>query len=216
MKTSSNLRHGWSAGERPTADKVARACELADKGDARELAALLDALPAAATGKDDHGFTPLMHAASEGHAHVLPLLIEAGAEVDAANDEGETALHIAASCGHEECVRILLRGGADPSLRGGADSLTAAEYAARLGFSHLAFEVLPRPAGIDPSLDQPTAGRAPRTGDGAARGQAGGAPGAGEGEASTARELAYALLDHSFAGCLAAAACTNSLDLSHG
>ena len=99
---------------------------------------------------------------------------------------------------------------------GGADSLTAAEYAARLGLSHLAFEVLPRPAGIDPSLDQPTAGRAPRTGDGAARGQAGGAPGAGEGEASTARELAYALLDHSFAGCLAAAACTTSLDLSHG
>ena len=44
-----------------------------------------------------YGFTPLMHAAKEGHAAASKLLLEQGAAVNAANPEdGATALHLAA------------------------------------------------------------------------------------------------------------------------
>ena len=55
----------------------------------------------------------LVLAAQEGHLAVVRLLLEAGADKDAADTDGDTALHIAAKEGHLEVVRLLLEAGAD-------------------------------------------------------------------------------------------------------
>jgi ankyrin repeat protein len=62
-----------------------------------------------------YGDTALMWAAVAGHADVVRLLIEAGADVRAVDDEGVTALHLARANGHTEVAAALLAAGADPS-----------------------------------------------------------------------------------------------------
>ena len=57
--------------------------------------------------------TPLMWAASEGHADVAQFLIEVGADVHARSVHGTTALLLAARNGDVETARVLLDGGAD-------------------------------------------------------------------------------------------------------
>ena len=59
-------------------------------------------------------FTPLMFAASAGFAEGARLLLERGAEVDAAGFEGCTALAVAAAFDNEEVARLLLAVQADP------------------------------------------------------------------------------------------------------
>ena len=61
--------------------------------------AILDATPAAATHVDDHGATPLHHAAERGNATLAAKLCAAGAPVDAVDEYGETALHKALHAG---------------------------------------------------------------------------------------------------------------------
>jgi len=61
-----------------------------------------------------YGDTALMWAAVAGHADVVRLLIEAGADVRAVDDEGVTALHLAQANGHSEVVTALLAAGASP------------------------------------------------------------------------------------------------------
>ena len=55
----------------------------------------------------------LHFAALNGHTEVAKLLLEAGADKDAANNLGITALHSAAESGHIEVVKLLLAAGAD-------------------------------------------------------------------------------------------------------
>ena len=55
-------------------------------------------------------------AAQNGHVEVVKLLLEAGAEIDAANLGGSTALHLAAVNGCTGVVRLLLAAGADQNL----------------------------------------------------------------------------------------------------
>src|SRR5262249_52838696 len=59
------------------------------------------------------GGTPLMWAAIAGKAEAIELLIERGAQLNAAGQDGGTALHGAAFLGHEKAVEALIRGGAD-------------------------------------------------------------------------------------------------------
>ncbi|CAF1168043.1 unnamed protein product [Rotaria sordida] len=62
---------------------------------------------------DEHGMTPLQHAAFKGHANICSLLLAHDADVnDHEHDQGYTALMFGALSGNSEVVRILLEAGA--------------------------------------------------------------------------------------------------------
>ncbi|GAA5894068.1 hypothetical protein JCM8208_002339 [Rhodotorula glutinis] len=56
--------------------------------------------------------TPLCHAASEGHAESVRVLLAAGADVHAVDEFKRTPVHYAAWQGHIECVNLLIDAGA--------------------------------------------------------------------------------------------------------
>ena len=62
--------------------------------------------------KNMGGFTPLMYAV--GHADMVRLLLEKGANPDYKTRDGVTALHLAVEAGSVEGVRALLEGGTNP------------------------------------------------------------------------------------------------------
>jgi len=63
---------------------------------------------------DSASLTPLMHAAREGHAKALVLLLNARAVPGMKDSEGMQALHYAASSGSQEVCRVLLDACANP------------------------------------------------------------------------------------------------------
>ena len=69
-----------------------------------------------------------MYAANNGHDTVIPLLLEADAQIDAQNDNGQTALIMASACGKEAAVRELLKGNPNLDLKSKSGK-TALDYA---------------------------------------------------------------------------------------
>ena len=59
------------------------------------------------------GWTPLLHAASDGHKEITELLINNGADLNVKDREGLTPLHYAVYEGHKEVVALLIAKGAD-------------------------------------------------------------------------------------------------------
>lgn len=79
----------------------------------------------------DAGIPAIVNAASNGHGDVVLYLIEAGADVNAADEVGTTALmRIASKCDQTEAVRALLKAGAkvEGVTAGGANALQLAEW----------------------------------------------------------------------------------------
>jgi len=66
---------------------------------------------------DAKGLTPLMHAAQQGHAEVVRILLENGALVNAFEEDGCRAVHFAADAEALDCFELLLEAGADPDVR---------------------------------------------------------------------------------------------------
>lgn len=64
-------------------------------------------------GDTKYGVTPLCWAAFSGHAEIIELLIESGADVNAKNRDAGTALHGAAFLGQAEAAALLIQNGAD-------------------------------------------------------------------------------------------------------
>ena len=63
------------------------------------------------------GVTPLCWAAMSGHTHVVGLLLDNGADIDARNEDGSAPLHGAAFMGRAETAVLLLDRGADANAR---------------------------------------------------------------------------------------------------
>jgi ankyrin repeat protein len=91
----------------------------------------------AALAKD--GTTALHAAARAGHANVVRLLLDGGADVLAVDSELSTALHAVGSHGHGLCVKALLDAGADPEAKDGAGHtpLSLAEAGGHLGTARM-------------------------------------------------------------------------------
>ena len=65
----------------------------------------------------------------------LRLLLDKGANVDAADSNGATALILSAYQGHEPCVRLLLEAGADKNKK--VSGMTASELAECCGHTNI-------------------------------------------------------------------------------
>ncbi|XP_063308470.1 ankyrin repeat and MYND domain-containing protein 2 [Pelobates fuscus] len=82
---------------------------------------------------DEHGMTPLMHAAYKGKADMCKLLLQHGAEVNCNEHEhGYTALMFAGLSGKKEIVWMMLEAGADPDVLNSVGR-TASQMAAFVG-----------------------------------------------------------------------------------
>lgn len=81
------------------------------------ISAVKSLLSAAAEKKIRLGLdAPLQRAAAQGHARIIELLVEAGADVNARDALGRTPLMAAALGDHTEALESLLKAGADPTL----------------------------------------------------------------------------------------------------
>ena len=73
--------------------------------------------------------TALIKAAWNGHDTVIPLLLEADAQIDAQHDYGDTPLMWASNEGEEAAVRELLKGNPNLDLKSNSDGMTALDKA---------------------------------------------------------------------------------------
>ena len=75
------------------------------------------------------GMPPIVSAAMFGHPHVVKYLIEAGADVNAADDNNNTALiRVSTDCDKTEIVRLLVKAGARTDIKN-ATGMTAIQFA---------------------------------------------------------------------------------------
>ena len=90
-----------------------------------------------APSRNEMAARPLHSAAAGRHVDVCRLLVERGADVNAAQHGGYVPLHQAAEHGDGELVELLLGAGADPAIRMD-DGRTAADIALEAGHEGLA------------------------------------------------------------------------------
>ena len=85
------------------------------------------------------GTTALHAAAGAGHATIVRLLVEHGADALVVDASLATPLHLVAQAGHGLCVKALLDAGADPEGRdsAGATPLALAEAARHMGTARM-------------------------------------------------------------------------------
>lgn len=85
------------------------------------------------------GSTALHHAAKAGHANVVRLLLDGGADALAVDAELRTPLHHVAAAGHGLCVKSLLDAGADPECKDvhGQSALALAEAGQHMGTARM-------------------------------------------------------------------------------
>jgi ankyrin repeat protein len=107
-------------------------------GGADAAEALIDAgADLEAVSRNKMGVRPLNSAAAGRHGDVSRLLVERGADVNAAQEQGFTPLHAAAQNGDADLVAVFLAAGADKDARLG-DGRTAADVALEAGHEALA------------------------------------------------------------------------------
>jgi cytohesin len=85
-------------------------------GDVEAVRAILAENPDAVHERDKDESTPLHHAAWQGHAAVVEMLLDAGADIQAHNANyhwGTTPLHAAAHGNRKDAARVLIARGAD-------------------------------------------------------------------------------------------------------
>lgn len=91
--------------------------DYAERGNVEGLARVLESSAVNPNFVDEDGDTPLLRAASNGHAAAVSFLLDRGASANHHTEPGETPLYWASCNGHGEVVRILLqKGRADPRI----------------------------------------------------------------------------------------------------
>lgn len=105
--------------------------------------------PQLVKSRDASGYTALHHAAIGGHADVVQVLLDSGADINARGSGGETPLLLAAAKGNLEVVELLVKNGADVN-KPGADQRTPLHKAAMAGDLDTVKALLA--AGADPTL----------------------------------------------------------------
>lgn len=83
-------------------------CYWATIGDVKSVKHCLEQQNVSPNFRDQDGLTPLMRAVDRNEAHVVDVLIAAGADLEAVDEEGQTALHYAAYCEHIEMAGLLV------------------------------------------------------------------------------------------------------------
>ncbi|XP_059205886.1 ankyrin repeat and MYND domain-containing protein 2-like [Centropristis striata] len=129
-------------------------------GDVQEAAQLLASKEVRINCLDEHGMTPLMHAAYKGKADMCRLLLQHGADVNCNQHEyGYTALMFAGLSGKTDITTMILDAGAETDLVNSVGR-TAAQMAAFVGqhdcvtvinnfFSRARLEYYTRPQGLE-------------------------------------------------------------------
>ncbi|XP_075684895.1 ankyrin repeat and MYND domain-containing protein 2 [Rhinoderma darwinii] len=103
------------------------------KGNVQEAVALLASKDVRVNCLDEHGMTPLMHAAYKGKVEMCKLLLQHGADVNCNEHEhGYTALMFACLSGKKKIVWMMLEDGADTDAVNSVGR-TAAQMAAFVG-----------------------------------------------------------------------------------
>lgn len=100
-------------------------------GDENRVRSMLNHQPRLATCVDGRGDYPIHHAARNGDTAIVRLLIDNGADVNAASDRGHTVLYCAGGHGHVETVRLLLDNNADVHQKFTADGKTLLQWLAQ-------------------------------------------------------------------------------------
>lgn len=91
--------------------------DVIGRGDVEAARAMLQQNPALASAENELGKQPLQYAISYRQQDAMQALLEAGADINAADHTGMTALHAAALLGWQDGTRWLLAHGADRNQR---------------------------------------------------------------------------------------------------
>lgn len=132
--------------DHPSARDVVIFCDAAKEGDIGDVRRLLDQFGGKIIERRDSiDARALTWAAFSGHADVVKLLLERGANVDGPGTYQRPALTWAAERGHAEIVSLLLQHGADTGIED-EYGRTAADYARQYGRDDMAREIEEAPA----------------------------------------------------------------------
>uniref|UniRef100_UPI00398F4E39 ankyrin repeat and MYND domain-containing protein 2a n=1 Tax=Pristiophorus japonicus TaxID=55135 RepID=UPI00398F4E39 len=134
--------------------------QVISEGNVQEAGRLLGSKNVRVNCLDQHGMTPLMHAAYKGKAEMCKLLLQHGADVNCNEHEhGYTALMFAGLSGSKEITRMMLEAGAETDVVNSVGR-TAAQMAAFVGqhdcvtiinnfFSREKLDCYTKPQGLD-------------------------------------------------------------------
>jgi uncharacterized protein len=139
----------WIAGDQRRQVKERDFLSAAGQGDVGRMSKLLSEVNLDARLASD-GETALHRAASRGHLQAVTLLLNRGAQVDAADGEGVTPLVLAAYRGQTDVVKLLLDRGAFVNARENRNGLSSLSHAVGRGDKQLVVVLLAH--GADPLL----------------------------------------------------------------
>lgn len=129
------------------AERLVSAAAAGELGDLKMLAARSNVNTAGSTsfGSRQPGLTPLVAAAQKGRTEAVALLIEQGADLNAADSEGWTAVMHATYKQRTEVLKLLLQAHASPAVIGADDGMTPLHLAAMGARVELAVALLSVP-----------------------------------------------------------------------
>ncbi|XP_028672860.1 ankyrin repeat and MYND domain-containing protein 2a [Erpetoichthys calabaricus] len=148
-------------------DEEKELLNVISEGNVQEASRLLGCKSVNVNCLDEHGMTPLMHAAYKGKADICSLLLQHGADVNCNEHEhGYTALMFAGLSGNKEITLMMLEAGADTDAVNSVGR-TAAQMAAFVGqhdcvtiinnfFSRDKLDYYTKPQGLDKEPKLPT------------------------------------------------------------